>query len=327
MKYLLVLVCLLTLSRGAQAQEPGLEAFMQGVRHAQVSDYQAALKAFEEAWRLGKDPQALFQIAKVEEARGDCARTLLAFKRFLTECNACSDRAVGEKAMAAVKQRCEIYLKVETTPSGARLAVGGEEVGRTPFELRPEPGEVVLRASLDGFASREERLTLMGGERRTLSWSLTPVVWVQVEGASQPTSPPASPPASAPTSAPTSASSISTSAPSSVPAGVLSAPLPPLERERAWAYSAWGLSTAGFLTAGVLHFFAGQKSDEVDVKKREGLSSVDLQEQRRDLQSYRNVSLWGSGVTALIGVGMFILAPEREAVSQEAVVSPWVVRF
>lgn len=281
LKSLITLVWMLSLLgvRPAWAQasdeEAGVKAFIQGIRLARTSKYDEALEAFERAWTLSQDPQALFRIAKVEEARGDCARAIRAFERFLKHCEDCPNGAEGQTAAQEVKKRCEIHIIVETTPSGARLSANGKEVGRTPFKLSPKPGNIILKATLDGFTSREERLKLNGGEVRTLSWALAPVVSVMVESASRSTD--------------TNISEL------------IKAPEPV---DYIWTYTAWGVGVVAMVMSGVFYWMYDEKKQEFH-NLDEGASGRDILDQQ---EIYGNISIYSAifgGVGLLSGTALY----------------------
>ncbi len=64
-------------------------------------------------------------------------------------------------------------LSVKTEPSGAEVVINGQSRGRTPLELmNMSPGSLKVRVSREGYESREETVSVVGGESRQVEWRL-----------------------------------------------------------------------------------------------------------------------------------------------------------
>ncbi len=65
-------------------------------------------------------------------------------------------------------------LSLSSSPSGARVFVGGIYRGNTPLTLRLSPGTYTVRFSLEGYREEERQVTLRSGESRSISVTLKP---------------------------------------------------------------------------------------------------------------------------------------------------------
>jgi cytoskeletal protein RodZ len=84
------------------------------------------------------------------------------------EAGAAEPPVVPSAAPAAVER--STTLVVDTTPAGARVTVDGIGWGVTPVTIRHlPPGAKHVRVSLDGFAAAERSVSVVEGQRRTVS--------------------------------------------------------------------------------------------------------------------------------------------------------------
>lgn len=130
-----------------------------------------ALRAFEHAFALSRDPTLLYELGRLEQELGHGARATHAFEQFL--------RLGAERAPLAHRQLAERQLKAASAVT-ARFSVQTNVVG-AEVELEPERGV----ASNEGFVVT---VLLDAGERR-LSFSKpgyeTRTVVLQVEPGEQ----------------------------------------------------------------------------------------------------------------------------------------------
>ena len=86
---------------------------------------------------------------------------------------------VGEKRLVWNLQKAVGVLWVVTEPSGAEVSVNGIGKGKSPVEVMElSTGTVKVRASSDGYVTREESVDVVGGEKRQVKWSLLKAVGV-----------------------------------------------------------------------------------------------------------------------------------------------------
>ncbi len=76
---------------------------------------------------------------------------------------------IGRKVEVASRASA---LTVTSDPAGARVFVGDELVGTTPFELPLEAGSHALRIELDGYITQQRNVDVVAGENQDLPFRL-----------------------------------------------------------------------------------------------------------------------------------------------------------
>jgi hypothetical protein len=126
----LVLVCVATAAGTARGQEPSPDVqsrrdFESGLRSYNAGDYRTAIELFQSSYQRSNAPGLLYNIAQAHRLRGDCARALVFYRRYLAtepgggiqkraegraiEMEACV-RGQGNRASAAEDRAADDYL-------------------------------------------------------------------------------------------------------------------------------------------------------------------------------------------------------------------------
>jgi len=111
-----VLVCAALPPRLAWAQgleEPQAPADMEakaralyerGIRHYNLFEYDQAIEAFKEGYKLSGIPAFLFNIAQSYRLKGDCVQALLFYRNYLRSHPDAENRKIAEEKMAAMEE-------------------------------------------------------------------------------------------------------------------------------------------------------------------------------------------------------------------------------
>jgi hypothetical protein len=163
---LFVSVASLTTAASAQdAREQARAAFNRGVERYEAADFEEALVAFQEAFRLAPHPSVRVNMANCYERLGRPSEAIFHYERFLAE---------GENVPPAQRREVEqtlatLRLQVGTVrltvrPEGATVRIDGGEARRGPFDpLALAPGRHSIEVSLDGFRTSTREVTVSGG--------------------------------------------------------------------------------------------------------------------------------------------------------------------
>jgi tetratricopeptide (TPR) repeat protein len=125
-----------------------------GLAYYERSRFADAAHEFEEAYRLSRRPELLYNMGKAYDGDGDRARALAAYRRFLTALPDSSDTPVV-RARVRELERLVGRLKLSCTIEGAQVRVDGVEVGTTPLGAPVEvnPGAHAIEVAHEGYAT------------------------------------------------------------------------------------------------------------------------------------------------------------------------------
>jgi len=86
-----------------------------------------------------------------------------------------SGKAIVEKPQTPVTSQCT--LRIETNPSGATVWIDSKKKGDAPLMIRDlAPGRMKVRASLEGYTSKEEDVYIRSGRETRLTLILDPLI-------------------------------------------------------------------------------------------------------------------------------------------------------
>ncbi|AFL95915.1 hypothetical protein containing PEGA domain [Thermococcus cleftensis] len=71
-------------------------------------------------------------------------------------------------------------LKVNSNPSGAEVYINGDAAGKTPLELKLDPGTYTVRLSIEGYEDYEDSIEVRAGETAEVSANLDPIGYLTV---------------------------------------------------------------------------------------------------------------------------------------------------
>jgi tetratricopeptide (TPR) repeat protein len=163
---------------GDALADPADDKFKAGFTLFEAGQFEAAEALYEEAFALRESPDIAANLAQVKLELGKKAEAAKYLAYALRLMPATADPALRrklEETMVEVKASVA-ELRVETSIPGAEISVGGRVVGRSPLAdpLYFEPGEVIIRATLNAHEPAEQRVPCATGDAREVRLTLVP---------------------------------------------------------------------------------------------------------------------------------------------------------
>jgi hypothetical protein len=164
-------------SAQVDAREQARSAFNRGVERYEAADYQAALVAFEEAFRLAPHPAVRVNMANCYERLGRPIEAIAHYERFLAEGQNVPERQRREVEQTLATLRLQVgTVRLLVRPEGASVRVDGElRAAAEPLSVLPGPH--TIEVSLDGYTTSTREIAVAGGRTSELSIELerTPI--------------------------------------------------------------------------------------------------------------------------------------------------------
>lgn len=156
-------------SARAQTDEERTRArteFERGVAAYGTEDFQTALDAFQEAYRLAPHPSVRLNIAHCYEGLDRPVEALFHFEHYLTEATSIAppQRREIEGTIRGLRRRVGT-ITLQVTPDGATIVIDGTETRRAPVSepVRVVAGDHTVAISLDGYAAESQTVHVDGG--------------------------------------------------------------------------------------------------------------------------------------------------------------------
>ncbi len=153
----------------ARAQDDTARArteFQHGVELFQESDYQRALDAFQEAYRLAPHASVRLNIANCYEQLGRPVEALFHFQHFLTEADhpAAAQRREIEASIRRLRQQVGT-ITFQVTPDGATITIDATATRRSPVTepVDVTAGRHTIEVQLDGYRTETQTVEVTGG--------------------------------------------------------------------------------------------------------------------------------------------------------------------
>lgn len=165
------LACSLTVAAPARAQTDDERAraraeFERGVAAFGSSEFQTALDAFQEAYRLAPHPSVRLNIANCYQQMARPVEALFHFEHYLTEASSvpAAQRREIEATIRGLRGRVGT-LTLQVTPDGAEIVIDGSARRRAPVSepVRVIAGDHEVVISLDGFVRETQTVHVDGG--------------------------------------------------------------------------------------------------------------------------------------------------------------------
>jgi hypothetical protein len=174
-------VCWMTASPlNADDAETAKAKFNAGVAMFQRENYPAALKAFEDSYRLNPKLSVLYNIAMCQKALFRYVDSIKTFNRYLSKGEGQIPTTKKSKALAAVDEMKLLVgtLIVENAPAEAEVLVDGEKVGILPLAspVMVDPGDHTVHVVKLGFDSFETKISVDSGANLAVRAELEPLV-------------------------------------------------------------------------------------------------------------------------------------------------------
>lgn len=166
---------------GSDAQESTRDArkqFVLGVTQAKQGDWAQALKAFENAYRITKEPSALFNLAGAQLRLGLMLESNANYHRFLLLKDpriGAAHRDAAEKQLAKIEQLIpRLRLHIEGLDPEDRVIVDRQRLYPPDLDLEQwlNPGLHVVTVYRRDGTSESHRLTVLESEHKVLAISL-----------------------------------------------------------------------------------------------------------------------------------------------------------
>jgi hypothetical protein len=141
--------------------------FQRGVDAYGRAEYQTALEAFQEAYRLAPHPVVRVNIANSYEQLQRPLEALFHFEHFLTESERATPQQRREVETAIRRLRRLVGdIELHVTPDGAIVTIDGAEQRRAPVTepVRVTAGAHVVEVQLDGYQSERREVQVQGGQ-------------------------------------------------------------------------------------------------------------------------------------------------------------------
>jgi hypothetical protein len=150
------------LSRARALDKEGAKAYAEG-------RYRDAIRAFEEAYRLGGPAFELWNIAKCHLRLDQSEQAADMLERYLAIPNIPKDdREEANQQLESLKKRPST-LTVTSTPSGAQVALDGKAVGgKTPLSLSVPAGQHSVTVTSEGGATQTKQIDARFGRAITV---------------------------------------------------------------------------------------------------------------------------------------------------------------
>jgi tetratricopeptide (TPR) repeat protein len=149
-----------------------------------------AAREFEEAYRLSKKPELLYNMGKSYDGSSDAARALFAYRRFLANVKQSPDRPW---VTGRVDQLSKIVgrLSITSTVDASTVKLDGAEMGVTPLKepVEVNPGSHDVEVAREGYSTWKSKVVASPGQLVDVAAdpkSLVKIVRVEVEKKSTP---------------------------------------------------------------------------------------------------------------------------------------------
>ena len=157
---------------GASDEDRARAHFETGAVLYSDENYEGALAAFEESYRLRAVPVVLFNIAQTLRRLNRYSEAIEAYERYLREePDLPADRRAAVRSTIAELRRALAPITVDTDIEGVTIEVDGRVVGATPLTepLELAAGVRAIVARRDGYVTVREEVRVVGGQPQMLS--------------------------------------------------------------------------------------------------------------------------------------------------------------
>jgi len=142
------------------------EEFQHGVELFQNSDYQRALDAFQEAYRLAPHASVRLNIANCYQQLNRPVEALFHFEHYLSEADhpSAAQRREIEASIRELRQRIGT-ITFQVTPDGATITIDSTDQRRAPVTepVRVTQGRHSIEIRLDGYRTETQTVDVAGG--------------------------------------------------------------------------------------------------------------------------------------------------------------------
>ena len=166
----------------ASVKQEAARRFEHAIKLYEDADYALALAEFERVYELVPDYRVLYNIGQVSIQMGRYARAFRTLKEYVARGGAelAPDRAAAVQADLTLLSGKVARVSLQVEQAGAQLSIDGVAVGRSPLAepLVVDVGEHRVQVELAGYVAQNQSLTLAGGDRREVAFTLQPTASV-----------------------------------------------------------------------------------------------------------------------------------------------------
>jgi hypothetical protein len=176
-------LCALSLSAVVHAAPEGPQTpervrartlYGQGEKLVKSGDYQAAARAFEEAYQTLPNAIVLLKLADCRERLADYPGAVESLEKYLSEKPNAPDRASIEDHVAELRRKPGI-VTVKSTPAGAAIWVDDKDSALvTPSDVELDPGEHKVTLKLLPYQSVDQSVVVEFGSKKMMDLTLPP---------------------------------------------------------------------------------------------------------------------------------------------------------
>lgn len=166
------------LAQDAREVRDARRQFQQGVQQAKQGDWAAAVRSFEQAYLVTKEPSALFNLAGAQLRVGHMLESNANYHRFLLLRDpriGSAHRTAAEQQLAQIERRIpRLRLQVDGLEPEDRVIVDKQRLYAPDLGLDQwlNPGVHVITVYRHDGDAETRRLTVLEGEHKTLSIGL-----------------------------------------------------------------------------------------------------------------------------------------------------------
>lgn len=163
---------------GAEDLAEAKARFKRGVDLYRDRRWKEAMEEFEGAYRAKPHGALHFNVAQCRERLDDWPGAVRAYHDYLREVPDAADREAIRAAVRRLEERLARsnvqVLLLDSTPSGARVAVEGLERGRTPLHLVLQPATYAVTLTLEGHAPWTQAVEVAAAASTVVAATLRP---------------------------------------------------------------------------------------------------------------------------------------------------------
>lgn len=169
------LLTTLSVAHAQQDRENARIQFERGVGLYEAHDYEGALAAFQEAYRLAPHPTVRVNMANCYEHLDRPIEAIHHFERFLAESPNAPRQQRSEVEDALERLRQDVgEVRLHVAPDGATVTIDDAETRRAPIlePVRMTTGTHSIVVRMDGFRTHRQTIEVAGGSTQTVDVQL-----------------------------------------------------------------------------------------------------------------------------------------------------------
>ena len=160
-------------------KEKAKRHFQNGLSMMEMEDFSGAVVEFEASVALFQSQGAMFNLAMCYKALHRYPKALETFRGLLKRFGETMTDETRKEVRKNIRAMSKMIAKLEVSTNlpNAIVLINGVKVGTTPLDspLTVSAGEQRIRVSLDGYEDGEQTVSIAGGAKEVVNFTLTPV--------------------------------------------------------------------------------------------------------------------------------------------------------